>query len=536
MLNLYGYHITLCAAVLSFLLRLLISNDFTHSPYYLFTLNMSGPDQNFFAKWAESILAGQWHCIQNPAGNPFYAAPLYPWLISISLSYKSNPLFPIHILQCFLSSYMVVVLYKIGRLTSRPVAGVLAAFIWLCYGPGYYYDSCLIRASLSASLTGLLLYSCLKTIASGYKIRYAIVCGIVLGLQSLLRPSLFFFIIPLIFLTGGLIRFDRKILLAGILITVCSWATISPATYNNWIQSGRFVPVSAQGADSLILGNDLTGPGAGFHPTSSSAQWRRSSGNDMKAVLKRIALNTVQKPGETGILYLRKLRMLINDYEIGSNYSYYVFKKFVPAGSLPFLGFGFVFPLAMIGLFVGVNEKRMTIIKIFFLVVLGQALFIHILSRYRYPAVIPMVLLAAFGADFLLRCLLSKRRLPLIAGVLAVTALIHITRPYPSYGVRFATDSKGKRGLMTENISRADCITVILACMMYGNNQHAKTIADFSIYGFKHYGIEFIADFHKVSRKLILTIKDQRRRQMLISHIENVGIKIDKSGFDVISR
>ncbi|MCA9395735.1 MAG: hypothetical protein KC649_01080, partial [Candidatus Omnitrophica bacterium] len=283
---------------------------------------------------------------------------------------------------------------------------------------------------------------------------------------------------------------------------------------------------------SLILGNDLTGPGAGFHPTSSSAQWRRSSKNNLKSVLKKITLNTVRKPAETGTLYLRKLRMLMNDYEIGSNYSYYVFKKIVPAGSFPFLGFGLVFSLAAVGLFAGCGEKRMAIIKIFFLIVLAQALSIHILSRYRYPAVIPMILLAAFGIEFLLRCLLSRKHLLLIAGVLSVTALIHITKPYPSYGIRFATDSKGNRKLMSENISRADCITVILACMMYGSNQHTKTIADFSIYGFKHYGVEFITDFHKVSRQLILTIKDQRRRQMLISNIENVGIKLDKSGFD----
>lgn len=491
---------------------------------------MHGPDQNFFAKWAEHIYAGSWNGPQNLSGRPFYVAPLYPWLISLSLHIKMHPFLSIHLLQITLSSAMIWILYQIGLLIRMPKVGLLSSFLWFFYGPSYFYDSCLIRASLVASFTGILLWICLLLISQEYRFKHAIWLGFVLGIQSLLRPSLFFVLIPLFLLVLGIAKMNRRILTCGIIVVLFAWITISPATYNNWMQSKTFVPISAQGVDSIILGNDITGAGVGFHPTLLSASWKQESHNQLSSVLHQIFLNTLSAPQQTARLYLRKFKMLLNHYEVPANYSYYLYKRLIPLAQIPFVGFGYLFPFCVLAFFVRSKDPKIQIIKFFLLISLGQALIIHIQSRYRFPAIIPMILLASLGVKIFIHHLRSGNYRRYLTYAILIALLIFYTLPYPSYGVRYATDAHGKRNLMSTTISSGDCITAILAFQMYGSTNNTQDIAELSIYAYKHYGVEFLSEFRKVSGGLLDSIKDEYKKQILSAKMEklkfDVGLKV----------
>ncbi|MBF4307973.1 hypothetical protein, partial [Vibrio anguillarum] len=70
----------------------------------------------------------------------------------------------------------------------------------------------------------------------------------------------------------------------------------SPITIYNWRAAHRWVPVSTQGADALILGNDPDGPGVSFVPTANSLSMLTRSGDTVSGAVRVIEEEFMKKP------------------------------------------------------------------------------------------------------------------------------------------------------------------------------------------------------------------------------------------------
>ena len=97
-------------------------------------------------------------------------------------------------------------------------------------------------------------------------------------------------------------------------------------------------------------------------------------------------------------LMLRKLQLLVNNYEIPDNYSFsFMRSHFMPVLKIPFVGFGILLGLAIAGMWFAWWEKYFSRPLILFAAVYSLSLLMfYVVSRYRVPLVPVVVLFASF--------------------------------------------------------------------------------------------------------------------------------------------
>ncbi|MBF0253701.1 MAG: hypothetical protein HQL11_01045 [Candidatus Omnitrophica bacterium] len=484
-------------------LRLWIIHDFARTPYYQFIINVEGPDPNLFLRWADRIREGSWFLDAAASGRPFYISPFYPFLISLSLLYRSHPLALILGAQALISSALVFVYWDLGRRSGRVAAGILAALLWSLYGPSAYYDACLIRASLVASAGFLVVWSWVVLREHGRTLFAAFPLGCFLGFLTALRPHVFLAAIPMRIAISAVRRKRAQFAAAGLLTLCTALLVISPMTLHNWKSARKVIPVSSQGVDALLLGNDLWGPGVGFFPTDHSRYLKRESEDRLAEALRLIGGEILENPGLFADLYLRKLRMTFNAYEIPSNFSYYVFRRLVPQSRVAGLGFGILLALALPGTVLALRRRGPAReIAAFGWMILLSILPIHLQSRYRFPVTPFFVFLAGLFLESVFRNLFARRWLMPVAGIITALTIFGLTREAPSYGFLKATAPDGITRPLTSAIRRSDYITWLLALMLDEPTRHRNSVMELSAEAYGIFGTDFVAEFDRSVRRL----------------------------------
>lgn len=495
-------------AAVSFVLRFRLADAFLRTPYHEFTLNILGPDQNRFLTWAESIRAGVWTAPGSAADAPFQFSPVYPWLLSLSIGWREHPFALIFGLQALASSLAGLALWDTGRRLGCRAAGLAAAAIWLFYVPSIYFDGCLIRESLLAS-TGCLAFWAALAAWDRPSIARGIRAGLLLGFCAALRPHIFSAALFVLFAAAAAVRKDRARLAASAGIALAACLVIAPIALHNLSVSGRWVPVSTQGADALILGNDPDGPGIGFVPTDTSRAMLEKSGGTVPGAVRAIAAEFTAKPAAAAQLYARKLRMLVNDYEVPDNYSFYVWKLLLKeARRLPPLTWIVLFPLACLGFFTALRGKnRWRLAASATAVLLAGAAVIHIQSRYRFVAVPFLALLAGFGLVGILKNIQRGKIIALAASLALVLGIGCAVRPLPSLGYHEVTGSDGVRRLNRDVLREADYITLLVSWSLSGAQAQADVMKVVSNRAYRSYGMYVITEFDRTVRDLNTNLK-----------------------------
>lgn len=479
-------------AAASFWLRFQWARAFLATPYHEFTLHVNGPDQSRFRLWAEGIRAGQWAVPGAAPDAPFEFSPVYPWLLSLSMGFEKNPFLLIFALQAGLSCLAGLAIWDVGRRLGSGAAGVAGAVLWLFYAPSIFYDGCLIRESLLASTGLLAFWGALRTWERP-SLFNGIAAGVLLGICTALRPHFFFAAAAGSFAVAAFRSADRRKfkLAAAAAILVAACTVIAPITARNLLVSGRWVPVSAQGADALILGNDPAGPGVSFVPTANSKAMLAASGGTLSGTLRTIAGEFRAKPRLMGELYARKLRMLVNAQEVRGNYSYYVWRRLIPpARWIPF-DWAALFPLACLGgWFAFRRRNRWRWAAAGAAVFLAGAALVHIESRYRFAAVPFLALLGGYGLTVLGGMAFGRRPQPFrLAAALAAAAILALAvRPLPSFGYFQATGSDGVTRLNQDPLLPSDYTTLLTSWMLSDPRTHAADIRLTSGDAFRSYG------------------------------------------------
>ncbi len=393
-------------------------------------------DSQEYDRWARAIAGGDWL-----GSEPFFQAPLYPYLVA--LVYRAVGAAPaaVYLLQIALALAGCWALIRAGaRLGGRRLA-LAAGLLFALYQPFWFYDVQLLKESLAVDLAAALLALLLAARADDRKTAW-LAAGLAAGLLALLRENLLLalpFLLPLAWRRGepasrGVARL--ALLLAGLALPLL------PVAARNAALGGGLLPTTSQGGVNFYIGNH---PGAdGTYrplvvgkqiPSYERAEARRlaeqasgralSAGEVSRYWLGRSLAWVRAEPGAWLALQARKLALYWSWYEWPDAVDYYWMKQRSAPLGLPGLEFGAVALLAAWGLLL--ERRRLARWAPVLLFELGWMLSVvafFLFARYRLPALPGLLLLAAVPLAVSLERWRSGARRTALAGGLAIALVV----------------------------------------------------------------------------------------------------------------
>ncbi len=416
-------------------------------------------DEMAYHTQALRILDGAW-----PGGEVFYQDPLYPYFLAATYSIAGERVEVVKYIQVLLGAAVVLLIFGVGKQAFTPGVGAVAAFLAALYLPLYFFEGVLTKEILGLFFMGVSLWGLLWA-ADEMKWSKAALSGFFLGLACLTRANLLL-MIPAwaIWLGVKIYRSEEKkkgLATAAILVAFAGLA-ISPATIHN-IRAGDFVLITSQGGQNFYIGN---------HPDNNSGTYKSPSfvranplyeQADFRKVAERAAMREL-KPSEVSDYWYRrswevvrnapagflkklwrKMRLVVNNFEISDNLNYYYFRdRYSPVLRLPGPGWGVFSALGIFGALLIVfrwvrrrdsetGESAPLILLAF--IYSGTLIVFYVFSRYRLPLLVAFAPLAVFGLKSM-ALYLGERRIwaftgcAAVAGLLLVWTYSHIMEPH----------------------------------------------------------------------------------------------------------
>jgi tetratricopeptide (TPR) repeat protein len=411
-------------------------------------------DSAEYDRWAREIAAGDWLGSQ-----VFFQAPLYPYAVALLYLVCGHHADAVYLAQIAGAVAGCYALYRAGRLMAGECAALAAAVLAAVYGPFLFYDVQLLKESLAVDVTAFLLWALAAArqapepepgAASPWRPERRpgrwLLAGLLLGVLSLLRENALLTVPLLLPLAwpprgqaaaamserpaalmqgqgpaqepvqapdrGGGARLAGFAWRAGALLLGVALA-LAPVAVRNGRVGGDYLPTTFQGGVNFYIGNNPRADGT-YRPIVAGKQIpslerlepsriaRQESGHPLSpAAVSRFWLHKALRwaaahPGDWLRLQLAKLAMFWSWYEWPDAVDYYFVRGLSPVFRLPLLEFGGVTLLAAAGLFFLRGRWRALAPALLFLAAWMLATVVFFLfSRYRLPAVPPLLLLAA---------------------------------------------------------------------------------------------------------------------------------------------
>ncbi|NNE42764.1 MAG: tetratricopeptide repeat protein, partial [Gemmatimonadetes bacterium] len=322
-----------------------------------------------------------------------------------------------------------------GGRTAGLATGLLAATAW----PLLVFGRELLIASLIVPLGALILWQTDRALERGGLRRWLGV-GLAIGLAVLARPN--FLLVGAAVAGAALIgarpgRFRSVLVLAaGVLVL------LAPVSVRNRVVSGEWIPLSYQAGLNLWIGNNPEADGLsarlpGFTSwrnedveTALALEYGRSVGPaEQDRHYRRLALGFFRdEPVAAMKLLAKKTYYFLQGYEIRNNRDLYSLRDRNGLLKLPLPDFGWILPLAGVGLW----SRRRRLGEIapwlaFAAAGAASVILFFVCSRYRLVAWPPLLALAGLGVAFLLDRGEAFRSRAVGVGVLVLlVALAHV--------------------------------------------------------------------------------------------------------------
>jgi len=423
-------------------------------------------DEAGYHLWARAVAAGE---LLRP--EPFYQAPLYPYLLGAWYTLFGEAHLLVRILHACLGLLSVALLYLIGRKIFGRTSGRLAALGGALYLPFVFYEGQVLKATLALLITLVLLWLLLRAAGS---VRGApwFQAGLGLGVLVLLRGNALLYL-PFLMVwhlgrkpdDGETVRpWSRRsrelgLLLAGALLA------ISPATVHNVAVGGELILTTYQGGTNFYIGNHHGALGVyspirqgretpAFEGRDATAEASRRSGRTLSpAEVSRFWFReglqfALQYPGEFVRLQGVKLLLAWNAREIPDVWDMEFVARLVPALRWWLPTFGCIAPLGLLGLILA--RRRKCDAGVLACLTLATTLSVspfYVFARYRLPLAPLMLLFGGYALHLALEALRRQRWRNLAAGTAALLPLflvVHI--PVSWFGLVF-TDEVGHQNL-----------------------------------------------------------------------------------------
>ncbi len=454
-------------------------------------------DEFYHVEWAQMLAAGDWI-----GSDVFFRAPLYPYLLGVSFVLSRGSLFASRIFQVTYGALTPVALYFLGRRVFDRRVGLVAAAVAALYPFFIYFDHELLIVSLIVLLDVVLLVALLRADSVPSWGRWTL-AGVVLGASAIARPNVLV-VVPFVLLwiwwgarsePAGEASVEQRVsLLFGstpLRTTLRRFAAlalgaalvVAPVTLRNYVLGRDFVPIASQGGVNFFIGNNEEADGIAAVLPALGESWRyedavRIAELDTGRRLKPSEASgywyakgrefIVRNPGASARLFMKKLVLFWNSFELANNKDVYHFgnMSWVFRG-LSWLHFGVIAPFAILGMWVFTRRNRAAaLVTLFVLSYMGGVLLFFINARYRLP-VVPFLILFGTAAAFWLVERLRKRDVRTFAigaAAVAVLALLvnldyygtHVgERAQTHYTIGLARASQGDHEAAVESYLRA---------------------------------------------------------------------------------
>jgi len=368
-------------------------------------------DGAFYHGWARSLAAGQ-----GDFRGPYFLGPLYPHAVSLLYRVASADPGIVRVAQSAIGVASTGLVYSLAARSFGVRAGVLAALAFTLYGPVVFYENLLLQESLLMALG--LAAAWLVMVPQRHPLLRATAAGAALGAAALGRATVLAALPVVLWALHA--RGDRTPRLLAACVLACG-AVITPVVLRNARQGA--VAITTNAGVNFYAGN---GPGANgrFREPPGVAFFRNpvfttphvppavaaraldvkaiagtDAAADSKAWTTRTWQSIASDPGRFVGLILRRIWLVGQAREIAQVESYAFQSRRVSLLRLWFVDFGWLWPLAILGLWSGWQSARARTLMVaaFAAAMLFTCVGFFVTTRYRLAAVPFVAVLTGFG-------------------------------------------------------------------------------------------------------------------------------------------
>jgi len=453
LLNTLKEHPVLIVILLGLIYRLIFLISYLNSPDWEQLL----VDSLFHDRWAMSIASGNiW------GDEVYFRAPFFIYILGFIYSIVGHSLLAARIFGHIIGLVSVFLTFKItSRLFSRR-AGIIAGLLHALYPICIYFESELLVDNLFAMLVELSLWLLLIH-TDKKKIRHYLMIGLVIGLAAITRPVILA-LVPLYII--WILRSVRPIAESAgkiILVLMAMVMVILPITIRNYVVADNVVLISSSGGVNFYIGNNENADGlSAAMPRPLGRNWEikdvrfaaeKATGQSLQASevsdfwLRRGWQWISNNPGDFIKLYLKKLYHCFNGFEISNNRNLKLFTSGFGVFRFNPLNFSILLAVALFSIMVMLltrTLKRESIFLIAFVAFYFLTMsFFFINARFRLPVLPYMMILGAFGLDYLIMNIKSRPALKIITPALLVAIGAVIFSATNIYGLDRANTAGG---------------------------------------------------------------------------------------------
>jgi 4-amino-4-deoxy-L-arabinose transferase-like glycosyltransferase len=430
------HHIAFLLAILilALVLRMIALMDLSRSIYIDFLLW----DERIYHEWAKKIADGTF-----TSSAVYEFSPLFAYLSALVYRLLSPDVFNIRILNIIFGVITCWIIYLTGSALADRRTGLLACLIAALYEPFIFYSIVPLKETIAASLFAITCYLSVIVLnqndsqkgpsspaiptgrISFLFQKYRLSCitislGAAVGFLLNIRPNSII-LVPVIPLVTSWYhwknRLPMKHLVACLIFFMAGFSlAVSPFVIRNVTVAGEFALTTSSAGYNLYLGNNLKNPDPYYRPVpfASSSPFEQgiqfiieasrregrklSAGEASSYWTKEVLHSAFTQPADFAWKGVQKTLVLFNRFEACDHYDIGFINRFIPFFKLPFFSFWFIFPLGMVGLFLGGFRNQKGRMLLAMLIVYGLTLIIFFTTG-RYRLLMPVILIpfAAMG-------------------------------------------------------------------------------------------------------------------------------------------
>jgi tetratricopeptide (TPR) repeat protein len=396
--------VLIAVGIFAFLVRCLYLYQIHDAPFYGIRIG----DADAYHQWARRIAAGDWL-----GDGIFYQAPLYPYLLALIYKIFGDSVTTIRVIQAALGAASCVLLAS-AAISLFGRRGVISGIGLAIYPPAIFLDGLLEKSSLVTFLTcALLALLCLP--AERMTVRRWIGVGAILGLLALTRENALILILPIL-LWIALAKSPRPRWTSGAAFVAGCVAILLPVSLRNLAIGGEMHLTTSQFGPNFYIGNHAGASGlyeglvAGHGNAADErddatrlaeqAQGRKLTPGEISSYWTGRALEYIRsQPGAWIALLARKFAVTFNASEMPDSESQEVYAESSwLLRILRPLDFGLLLGLAVLG--AALTARLWSRLWILYAIIAAYAASValfYVFSRYRFPIVPVLLLLAAGG-------------------------------------------------------------------------------------------------------------------------------------------
>jgi tetratricopeptide (TPR) repeat protein len=427
--------------ILAILIRLLYLNQIISTPIFYGL----AADSEKYDKLATHILKG------NLTHKDFiYLNPFYPFFLALIYLIFGQSRLAVAFIQGIIDSTSCIIIYYIAMMLFNKRVGIIAAFIYACYGIAIFYTGILLAPTVVIFFI-LLFIASLIFAEEKRQVIIFFISGILFGLAVLARPNvtLFLILLPLWFFTVLKNKLGiHKSVQSFLLLLFGFFMVISLVIIRNYSIEKRFF-YSTQGGFSFYIGNNPGATGGFMSPygiSSSPVEQVKTSVHYAEQELgKTLTTSEASRywlfkgltfikdnPLDAFFLLMKKCAFFWRKEEIPINIHFSLSKRLAPIFRLPLISFGIIVPFAILGIILSLKRWEDTLLVTFFIFSCAVSVIIFFISaRYRLP-IVPFLIIFTSYSFYRFIEMIHARKMKEIAiwGAVLIPLFIGINRDF----------------------------------------------------------------------------------------------------------